>query len=225
MTICVVTDRRRLVPPGAPESDARRCLLAQVRHAVDAGIELIQVRERDLDAAALASLVSDVCASVRGSATRVVVNDRLDVALACGAHGVHLRSDSIPVAAARRLAPPGFLIGRSVHGIDDLGAALGADYLIAGTVFRSDSKGESHPLLGLEGLRAIARASQAPVLAIGGLTIDRVGDAAAAGAAGIAAIGLFMRPADAQTAGCRACALREPIAQARSRFDSVNWPP
>jgi len=225
MTICVVTDRRRLVPPGAPEPDARRCLLVQVRHAVDAGVELIHVRERDLDAAALASLISDVCASARGSATRVVVNDRLDVALACGADGVHLRSDSIPVAAARQLVPAGFLIGRSVHGIDDLAAARGADYLIAGTVFRSDSKGESYPLLGVHGLRAIARVSQAPVLAIGGLRLDRVGAVAAAGAAGIAAIGMFMRPGDAQTAGCRACALREPIAQARSRFDSVNWPP
>ena len=84
----------------------RRSLLAQARRAVDAGVDLIQVRERDLEAASLAALVADIVAIARGTPTRVVVNDRLDVALACGADGVHLRGDSIPVEAARRLAPP-----------------------------------------------------------------------------------------------------------------------
>src|SRR5437899_11261308 len=100
MNICLVTDRRRLVPASTPDHEARRCLLAQLRHAVHAGVDLIQIRERDLDAAALAVLVRDVLAAARGTPTRVVVNDRLDVALACGADGVHLRSDSISVAAA-----------------------------------------------------------------------------------------------------------------------------
>jgi thiamine-phosphate pyrophosphorylase len=220
-----VTDRRRLVPAGAPQDDARRCLLTQVRHAVDAGVDLIQIRERDLEAAALAVLVRDVLAAARGTPTRVVVNDRLDVALTCGADGVHLRSDSIPVAAARQLAPPGFLIGRSVHRIDELSAARGADYLVAGTVFPSASKAGSHPLLGVEGLREIVRNSAAPVLAIGGMTLERVADAAAAGASGIAAIGVFIRSAEAATGGCRAFALREIVAQARIRFDSANSPP
>src|SRR5439155_10056997 len=117
VTLCLVTDRRRLVAPGASEGEACRCLLAQARHAADAGVDLIQVRERDLDAAALATLVTSVIDAVEGTATRVVVNERLDVAVWCGAYGVHLRGDSIPVAAARRLAPPAFVIGRSVHSI------------------------------------------------------------------------------------------------------------
>jgi thiamine-phosphate pyrophosphorylase len=225
VTICLVTDRRRLVRAGAPDHEARRCLRAQVRHAVDAGVDLIQIRERDLDAADLAALVTDLVAATRGTPTRVVVNDRLDVALTCGADGVHLRSDSIAVAAARRLAPAPFVIGRSLHRIDELSAARGADYLIAGTVFPSTSKPAGHPLLGVEGLRAIAREATVPVLAIGGVTSERLGEAAAAGASGIAAIGLFMRSGEAGTDDCRAYALRPIVAQARIRFDSVNSPP
>jgi thiamine-phosphate diphosphorylase len=221
VTICLVTDRRRLVRPGAPEHEARSCLLIQVRHAVEAGVDLIQVRERDLEAAPLAALVTEVRAAARGSSTRVVVNDRLDVALACGTDGVHLRSDSVAVAAARQLAPAEFLIGRSVHRIEDAVAARGADYLIAGTVFRSESKPDGHPLLGIDGLRALARATTAPVLAIGGISLDRIGAIAAAGAAGIAAIGLFMRSAGGGAADCRAGALRERVAQMRNRFDSA----
>jgi thiamine-phosphate pyrophosphorylase len=222
--ICLVTDRRRLVRAGAPDHEARRCLRTQARHAVDAGVDLIQIRERDLDAADLAALVVDLVAATRGTPTRVVVNDRLDVALTCGADGVHLRSDSIGVAAARRLAPTPFVIGRSVHGIDELAAARGADYLIAGTVFPSASK-PGGQLLGPEGLRAIAREATVPVLAIGGVTSERLGEAAAAGASGIAAIGLFMRSGEAGTDECRACALRHIVGQARIRFDSVNSPP
>ena len=108
MILCLVTDRRRFVRP-IPD------LLDQVRLAVHAGVDLIQVRERDLEAASLADLVSSILAVTRGSRTRVVVNDRLDVAIATGADGVHLRHDSIAVAAARTLAPSPFLVGRSVH--------------------------------------------------------------------------------------------------------------
>ncbi|HEV3140650.1 MAG TPA: thiamine phosphate synthase, partial [Vicinamibacterales bacterium] len=106
MTICLVTDRLRQDP------------IAQARRAVGAGIDLIQIRERDLDAARLASIVRAIVAIARGSpgtATRVVVNDRVDVAIACGADGVHLRGDSMPADAVRAIAPRGFLVGRSVH--------------------------------------------------------------------------------------------------------------
>jgi thiamine-phosphate diphosphorylase len=181
LTTCLVTDRRRADP------------LRQARWAAGAGIDLIQVRERDLEAAALAALVTQMLAATRGTPTRIVVNDRLDVALACGAAGVHLRGDSVPVAAARRLASAGFLIGRSVHTVDEAERADGADYLIAGTVFPTASKPEHpvHAFLGVAGLAAIARAARAPVLAIGGITDDRIEQIAAAGAAGFAAIGLF----------------------------------
>ena len=202
MTLCLVTDGRR------------RSVVEQCRDAVLAGVTLIQVRERDLEAAALSALVADLLRLTRGTATRVVVNERLDVALACGADGVHLRGDSIAPSRARSMAPPGFLIGRSVHRAGEAArAALGADYLIAGTVFPTSSKPGPNELLGLEGLAAIVRGVSVPVLAIGGVSISNMASIAEAGAAGVAAIGLFVPP------GAR---LGEVVEEARRRFDSVR---
>jgi len=215
--LCLVTDRRRLAPADAPLDASRRCLVAQARHAVDAGIDLIEVRERDLEAADLAALVTDLVAVTRGTSTRVVVNDRLDVALACAADGVHLRADSIAVEAARRLAPHGFLIGRSIHGTAEAAQAAGADYVIAGTVFSTESKHAEHVLLGLDGLRAVAATIPVPVLAIGGITDHRFEQVAAAGAGGIAAIGLFMGSGDGRPA-CRAIPLAAVADRARALF-------
>jgi thiamine-phosphate pyrophosphorylase len=223
VTICLVTDRHRLVPPGTADDVATRCLLTQLHHAVEAGVDLIQVRERDLEASALASLVREALAAARGTPTRVIVNDRVDVALACGADGVHLRGDSMGVALVRRLAPAPFIIGRSVHAVDDVAAAGGADYLIAGTVFASASKPHAASLLGVDGLRAIVRAATAPVLAIGGVSAENVPDVAAAGASGIAAISLFVR-AGGPARGCRACALQDLVAAVRGRFDQAVSP-
>ena len=183
MTICLVTHRQRRPP------------IEQTADAVDAGVDLIHIRERDLDAAALTSLVLRVVELTRGSRTRVVVNDRLDVALACGADGVHLRGDSLPPARVRSIVPRGFLIGRSVHARDEaLAVAPDVDYLIAGTVFPTASKPGRTDLLGVQGLASIASAVSVPVLAIGGVAPERAGELAAAGAAGIAALALFADP-------------------------------
>ena len=199
MTICLVTDRRRRAP------------VEQARDAAAAGVDLIQVRERDLEARDLSELVAGVVAVTRVSATRVVVNDRLDVALACGADGVHLRGDSIPPARARTMVPEGFLIGCSVHGVDEaVAAARDADYLVAGTVFSTASKPGLTEFLGLEGLGRIAKAVHVPVLAIGGVSLDRAADVAASGAAGLAAISLFQ---DAQRP------IKEVVRQLRERFN------
>ena len=192
MIRCLVTDRRRLAGAGSSSDHARRLLLAQLENAVNSGVDFIQVRERDLEAGQLAALVQAALSLARGTTSRIVVNDRLDVALACAADGVHLRADSIPTADARRIAPARFLIGRSVHAPGEAWAAEGCDYVIAGTVFPSRSKAAGAAVLGIEGLRAIVRASPAPVLAIGGITADRFDDVAAAGAAGVAGIGLFL---------------------------------
>jgi len=224
--ICLVTDRRRLAAGDAAPATQHACLVTQVRYAVDAGVDLVQVRERDLEAGALADLVDHLLAIARGTPTRIVVNDRTDVALACGADGVHLRGDSISIGAARRLAKPGFLVGRSVHRLEEAIASEDADYLIAGTVFPSASKTAGAPLLGIEGLTAIVRAVDRPVLAIGGIGPERIDEVAAAGAAGIAAIGLFMAPrAGAEAPGCRVTDLRERVQHARSRFDRLNRAP
>ena len=200
--LCLVTDRHR------------RSVVEQCRDAVQAGVDLIQVRERDLEGAALSVLVAELVRLTRATETRVVVNERLDVALACGADGVHLRGDSISAARARSMAPAGFLIGRSVHGADEaVRAAPGADYLIAGTVFPTPSKPGRHEFLGIEGLAAIGRSVTVPVLAIGGVSMDRIGLVAGAGAAGLAAIGLFLE----EGAGLAAV-----VREARRRFDSAR---
>jgi thiamine-phosphate pyrophosphorylase len=212
----LVTDRRRLVGGAACTSTTRECLMQQIRYAVDAGIDLVQIRERDLDARELSALVRDAVACARGTPTRIVVNDRADVALACGAAGVHLRSDSAPASSIRAIAPAGFLIGQSVHSVAEARAACaGADYLIAGTVWRTASKPEDHPLLGVDGFAAIAAAVAIPVLAIGGVSIGRARELVEAGASGIAAIGLFI---DVAPRGCRSVNLKEIVAALRGLF-------
>ena len=204
----------------------RRCLLRQVECAIDAAIDVVQIRERDLEGRALAALVAEAVAMTRGTRTRVVVNDRLDVAVASGADGVHLRADSIPIAAARAMAPSSLVIGLSVHSeAEAVAAALQVDYLIAGTVWPTSSKSGDHPCIGPQGLAAIVRAARVPVLAIGGVTVDRVTEVAAAGASGIAAIGLFL-DAEAKSrpvvGGCLAVPLGELARTMRGRFDTVR---
>ena len=212
--LCLVTDRRRLAGGDETFETARVRLVQLARDAVDAAIDLIQVRERDLETATLVDLVSDLVDIARGSTTRIIVNDRVDVALACGAGGVHLRSDSIAPASARAMAPPGFLIGRSVHQLAEaVEHAPAVDYLIAGTLFPTISKPAADRLLGESGLRQMAAAVRVPILAIGGVTVERVPAIAASGAAGVAGIGLFLPSA---------ISMRKVAAAVRAQFDSVR---
>jgi len=212
----LVTDRRRLAAGGEEESIA--CLLEQARFAVAAGIDVIQLREPDLEGRALSELASRLVQLTRGSRTRVVVNDRLDVALASRADGVHLRGTSFDALHVRACVRPGFLVGRSVHSAPDAEAAGPVDYLIAGTVWPTGSKPAEHPLLGLAGLARVASAATVPVLAIGGIQPDRAGEVARAGAAGVAAIGAWM----ADGTGCRALPLNDSADRFRSAFDTAN---
>jgi len=173
----------------------RHCLGAQAAFAVRAGVDVVQIRERDLPADELCAIVVELVAIARGSRTRILVNDRADVALACGAGGVHLRADSVPPRDVRSIAPPGFVIGQSVHRTSEAQAAAAhVDYLIAGTVWRTPSKTPEQPTLGVAGLAAIAQSVTVPVLAIGGVTAGRLVEVQSAGAAGAAAIGLFLDP-------------------------------
>jgi thiamine-phosphate pyrophosphorylase len=190
--LCLVTDRHRLCSETVAFEVARRRLIDQAKWAVESNVDLIQVRERDLEAADLARLVRDLVGVSRGSRTRVVVNDRIDVALACGADGVHLRHDSVRARAVRTIVPEGFLVGRSVHGPVEAEGAGPVDYLIAGTVFPTPSKPAAVPTLGLDGLADVVRAVAVPVLGIGGITRDRLDEVATTGAAGVAGIGLFI---------------------------------
>jgi thiamine-phosphate diphosphorylase len=190
--ICMITDRHRL-------NDGDAGLIDRVVAAARSGVAMVQVRERDLEGAALTALVARCVDAARGTRTRILVNDRVDVALAAGAGGVHLRGDSMPAARVRTMSPRGFLVGRSVHDVDDArasAAAGGLDYLIFGPVFETVSK-PGRAAAGLDALRLVAAATPLPVLAVGGITADRVAAVMAAGAAGFAAIGLFTAPADA----------------------------
>jgi thiamine-phosphate pyrophosphorylase len=213
--LCLVSDRSRIAR--AEGSDGRAELVDLVRNAGRVGVDLIQVRERDLSARDLYELVRTCVQATLHSVTRLIVNDRLDVALAAGAAGIHLRSDSPDASRVRQVVPDGFLIGRSVHGSDEAVAAVKegeVDYLIAGTIFPTASKSAMHDYLGLEGLRVVVQRVDVPVLAIGGVTMSVFGAIAACGAAGVAAIRLF---ADA---GPDADELARFVQKARTEFDT-----
>lgn len=211
--LCLVTNRRRAAPAAASFAEERRALVAEIAAAADAGVDLIHVREPDLDARDLCALVGESVAVTRGSASRVVVNDRADVALAAGADGVHLRASGPPVERVRALGPAGWLVGRSAHSLEELALAATADYVVFGTVFATDSK----PGVAGQGLAALAdavRRVQAPVLAIGGVTLERAGSCALAGAAGVAAISLFLVGSSGHSS------LREVVSTLRQEFNA-----
>jgi thiamine-phosphate pyrophosphorylase len=153
-----------------------------------AGIGAVQIREKDLDDRDLYDLAR-LARTALPPATRLLVNGRLDVALAAGADGVHLPADGVPVGALRKRFGGGALIGRSTHTVEEVERARdeGADYVTFGPVFPTPGKGAP---VGLEGL-ARAAATGVPVLALGGVTLGRFGELAGAGAAGVAAIRLF----------------------------------
>jgi thiamine-phosphate diphosphorylase len=154
-------------------------------------VQLVQIRERDLEGRWLFDLARRLVAAVSGTATRIIVNDRLDVALAAGAHGVHLRGRSFAASRARKLVPAGFLVGRSVHASDDVStAAGGADYLVYGNVYETPSK-PGLPAAGLSRLADVVRATSVPVLAVGGVSLERIPAVLDAGAVGFAAISMF----------------------------------
>jgi thiamine-phosphate pyrophosphorylase len=193
MILCLVTDRRRLgAAMGARPDEWRDLLCEQVSAAASAGIDVIQVREPDLEAADLAELIRDLMRCVNGTAARVLVNDRADVAMAARASGVHLKERSMLPHHLRRIAPPGFMISCAVHTAAAAAARKSADLLIAGTVLPTASK-TPVDYLNKAGLVEIVKAAgQQPVLGIGGLDIPSIPLLTASGAAGMAAVGAFV---------------------------------
>jgi thiamine-phosphate diphosphorylase len=189
--LVAVSDRARLCAAvNRPAAQGIDLLLAQAAAAAAAGVSAYQVREPDLDARSLLSVVGAV-AEIAGERMRVLVNDRADVAAEAGV-GVHLRSVSMPAARIRPWLPPGTWMMRAVHDIDDVATAGPVDAVLAGTVRASESKPGPHSLLGLAGLAAVVAASPVPVVAIGGLRAVDWPAVEAAGAAGLAAIGMFL---------------------------------
>ena len=220
--ICLVTDRRRLRVESGSEPSRLAALVDLVGAAAAAGVDLIQIRERDLEARVLCDVTVRCVRATERTRARVVVNDRLDVALAAGAAGVHLPAASLRAPDARRLAPGGFLVGRSVHSDRealDAHAAGGLDYLVFGTVYPSASKAPGQSAAGTAELERLARLVPLPILAIGGITVDRFEAVVRAGAAGVAAIGLFL---PAGQAGVDAERLAAIVGRARRAFDTFD---
>jgi thiamine-phosphate pyrophosphorylase len=169
-------------------NDAR--WLAHAAHWITEGIDLIQIRERDLTARNLAELTRKVLHIPNRHGTKILVNDRADVAIACRADGVHLRDGSV---APEKFARPGFIVTVSCHRIEDADKLAGANFILLAPVFKPLSKAEQRPALGTEAIGAIARRSPTPVLALGGITHANARLCVDAGAAGIAGITCFER--------------------------------
>jgi thiamine-phosphate pyrophosphorylase len=187
--LTLVSDRRRL--PG-------RELPALAREAAEAGVDRIQVREKDLPGRSLHALVTDIVAAASGTATRVLVNGRPDVAVAAGAHGVHLPEEGLPLAATRR-AFPGLEVGASRHSVEGARRAEdeGADFVFLGPIFATP--GKEHAALGLGPLEEAARSLRIPVHAVGGIDASTARLAIEAGARGLAAIRVFLQGPIAET--------------------------
>jgi thiamine-phosphate pyrophosphorylase len=162
--------------------------LAGVARILDRGAELLQIRERDLSARHLAELTRKVLALHNPHETKILVNDRADVAMACGAHGVHLRDGSVK---PEKFARPGFMVTVACHDTGALKDAAGAAFILLAPVFRPLSKADPRPALGLGVLNAASRISPARILALGGITKENAPACVAAGAAGIAGIAFF----------------------------------
>jgi thiamine-phosphate pyrophosphorylase len=198
--LCYVTDRRAF---SARAENA--ALIAQIRAAAEAGVDWIQIREKDLTGRELLKLAADALAAIRAipnSKTRILINDRLDISIAARADGVHLGEKSLPASAVRayrdrtsHLTENHFLIGASCHSIDAAIAAGrdGVDYIFFGPVFATPSKAAFGPPQGIQILASVCRSVSIPVLAIGGVTAENISECLRAGAAGIAAIRLFQQ--------------------------------
>ncbi len=206
--LCYVTDRHSL--PGIEASEEREVVLGKIQAAAAAGVDWIQIREKDLSGRDCSLLVREALQRGRQSSTRsvaparILINDRLDVALAEGAGGVHFGENSLPAQDGKRLAEArgrrnDFLVGVSCHSLEAAisAASGGADYLFFGPVFATPSKATYGAPQGLERLGEVCRAVSIPVLAIGGITLENAASCLAAGASGIAAIRLFQNTQDA----------------------------
>lgn len=167
-------------------------VLRFVERAVADGVEMIQVREKHLSARKLLDLTRRALSLAEGSATKILVNTHVDVALATRASGVHLPADSVSPHRWREIVPLGFLIGVSCHTVRELrqAEAEGADFAVYGPVFPSPGKGAP---IGIEGLAEGIRATRLPVYALGGIDKENAAACQHAGAAGVGAISLFQR--------------------------------
>jgi thiamine-phosphate pyrophosphorylase len=173
-----------------------RDLVAVARAALEAGLPAIQLRDKDLPGRPLLALAQALRAETHRTGALLFVNDRLDVALAAEADGVHLGAASVPVEVARRLLPPRALVGLSTHAPAEIASASGADFCFFGPVHATPSKAGAGPPQGLARLAEAVRVARVPVLAIGGISAREVAGVREAGAAGVAVVRAILGAAD-----------------------------
>jgi thiamine-phosphate pyrophosphorylase len=191
--LLVVTDRHQT--NGRP-------LVPLLQRVLAAGTPAIQLRERDLSARDLLTLAREVRAVTASCGSQLLINDRIDVALALKGVGVHLRSNSLPVSAARQLLGPRRLLGISVHTVDEglLAQSQGADYIVLGPVYETPSKQMFGPPLGIHTLEKACGLVRIPIIGIGGVTAARAREMRCAGAFGAAVITAILGAADVESA-------------------------
>jgi thiamine-phosphate pyrophosphorylase len=174
---------------------SQRPISSVISQAVDAGVRMVQIREKDLDTRPLIDLVQNLTPLIKRHQGKVLVNDRIDLAMALDADGVHLRSDSLPLPLARRMLGNEKLIGISTHSIREVRYAekQGADFVVLGPIFETPSKRMYGPPLGLHALETACRASRLPIFAIGGINPKHVASVMSSGAYGIAVISAILQ--------------------------------
>ncbi len=198
MTSAELAARLRLIVITDPDLARPRSVPDVVAAALAAGAPAVQIRAKGASARELLELGRAILPLARERNALCFVNDRLDVALALGADGVHLGPEDLPVAAARRAMGEGFLIGASTDDPEVAGrlVAEGADYLGCGAVYATTTKHDAGEVIGLAGLGRVARAVRVPVVGIGGITVEHSAEAATTGAAGVAVVGAVMAAGD-----------------------------
>jgi thiamine-phosphate pyrophosphorylase len=179
-----------------------RPLVPLLQQVLAVGMPVIQLRERDLSARELMTLAREVQAVTDSRRSQLLINDRIDVALALKGVGVHLRSNSLPVSAARQLLGPRRLLGISVHTVDEglLAQSQGADYIILGPVYETPSKKMFGQPLGIHTLEKACGLVRIPIIGIGGVTAARAREMRCAGAFGAAVITAILGAADVESA-------------------------
>ena len=204
-SLYLVTDRA--LARGRPLADV-------VRAAVAGGVTCVQLREKEASAREFVAAARELLALLRPLGVPLIVNDRIDVALAAGADGVHVGQQDLSVADARRLGPPGWIVGVSAESAADAAQAErdGADYVGASPVFATPTKTDHAPPLGLDGLRALRAATKLPLVAIGGLHVGNARETIRAGADGLAVVSAIVAADDPRAA---AAELRREIAAAK----------
>ena len=201
----------------APDSPEFQNILLQIKAAAEAQIELVQIREKRLSARVLFELARHAVEITRESPTRVMINDRADIAAGAGAHGVHLTTESLDAAVIRKHFDKGFLIGVSTHSSTEVRRASeqDADLVVFGPVFPTPGKEQYGAAQGVQRLAEVCRESTLPVLALGGISKRNALECFEAGASGIAGISLFSEPA---TLNNVAAAIRQ---STKGEFDEV----